>query len=138
MFHSGTSVDIDELLLYKNRSEFRPTSKILLQNVKCGILNNLRKLRLKKSLSQAELGKLLGVQNTAVSMYEREDRSLDDKTIRKLCGILGCSADYLLCLSDSPEPAISANDSAILRAYHAATEKERRIIDSIVAKHLQE
>ena len=131
------SVDISEFLLYitYKRNWIWPRKNFFSER---DTVNNLKKLRLKKSLSQAELGRLLGVQNTAVSMYEREDRSLDDKTIRKLCGILGCSADYLLCLSDSPEPAISAKDSAILKAYYAATEKERRIIDSIVAKHLQE
>ena len=92
------SVDISEFLLYitYKRNWIWPRKNFFSER---DTVNNLKKLRLKKSLSQAELGKLLGVQNTAVSMYEREDRSLDDKTIRKLCGILGCSADYLLCLS---------------------------------------
>ena len=101
-------------------------------------MNNLRKLRLNHAMSQADVGKLLEVQNTAISMYEREERSLDDKTIRKLCKIFGCSADYLLGLSDYTSPVISPEDNTILAAYHAASEKERRTINGILSEYIPE
>ena len=63
-------------------------------------MNRIRQLRRQKNMTQQEVGQALGVGNTAVSMYENGRRSLDDKTIRNLCALFGCSADYLLGLSD--------------------------------------
>ena len=51
-------------------------------------------------MTQKELGKLLKLQNSAISKYEIGRSSLTDDLILQLCDIFDCSADYLLGLSD--------------------------------------
>ncbi len=64
----------------------------------------LYKLRRDKGMSQEELGKLLGIQKTAVYKYEKGLTSIPQNKISKLCDIFKVPADYLLGRSnDSPE-----------------------------------
>ena len=91
-------------------------------------MNRIRFLREEKKLTQAKLAKLLSVTYTVVSKYESEQLGIDAKTINQLCDIFGCTADYLLCRSDSPTAAISEEDAALLRAYHAADEHTKALV----------
>ena len=95
-------------------------------------MNRIKELRTKNDLSQAELGKILGCISATVSKWELEQRQLDPVTINALCDYFGVSADYLLCRSDIPNPAISEADAALLRAYHAASLRDRSLIDQIL------
>lgn len=63
-------------------------------------MHRLKEIRKKRGLTQAELGHLLGLQNSAISKYERFKVPLNDKLICEICYILDVSADYLLCLTD--------------------------------------
>ena len=45
--------------------------------------------------------------------------TLDDNSIRDLCALFGCSADYLLGLSDYLPP-VTVKDARHLEAYHSA------------------
>ena len=56
----------------------------------------LREVRNKKNLTQAELGRLIGIGKTTISQYESEDRSPDLETVNKLANVLSCSVDWLL------------------------------------------
>ena len=56
----------------------------------------LREIRLKKGLNQTEVGKILGVNQTAVSKYELEQRKLDQDQIIKLSLALEVTPDELL------------------------------------------
>ena len=47
-------------------------------------MNKIKQLREEKAMTQYQLGKCLNVQNTTISMYEREERQLDTPTINKL------------------------------------------------------
>lgn len=100
-------------------------------------MNRIRKLRIQRKMTQQEVGDALGVGNTAVSMYECEKRKLDDENIRNLCRLFGCSADYLLGMTDYPEP-LTEEDARHLAAYHAAKDRERNIIDGKLAKYMPE
>lgn len=94
-------------------------------------MNRIRQLRRQKNMTQQDVGQALGVGNTAVSMYENERRSLDDKTIRNLCALFGCSADYLLGLSDY-RPPVTDQDARHLEAYHSADKEDRKTIDKML------
>lgn len=66
----------------------------------------LKTLRLKSSLSQADLAKLLGVSRSAVSSYENGTRSPNNETLVKLATIFNVSTDFILGhphLSDSSD-----------------------------------
>ena len=94
-------------------------------------MNRIRQLRIKKKMTQQEVGEALGVGNTAVSMYENEQRRLDDDLIRNLCKLFGCSADYLLGLTDY-RPSLTKKDVQNLEAYHSAVKEERNAIDKML------
>jgi len=56
----------------------------------------LKELREEKELSQAELGKEIGVKQTTISQYERGLREPDFQTLKRLCDFFAVTADYLL------------------------------------------
>ena len=60
----------------------------------CG--NTIKELRTKAGMTQEELGKLLNVQNAAVSKYESGKIPLTGETLLKLSKIFNVSTDYLL------------------------------------------
>lgn len=66
-------------------------------------MNQIRSARKAKSLTMKELGKLIGVSESAISMYETFKREPDNATLVKLSDILGVSVDYLLGNSDTSE-----------------------------------
>ena len=92
-------------------------------------MNRLKDLREARGMKQLELASLLRVTRQAISRYEIGDRDMSPDTIAQVCRIFGCTADYLLCISDRREPEISALDAQLLAAYHAATPEIRDIID---------
>ena len=94
-------------------------------------MNRIRQLRIKNKMTQQEVGEALGVGNTAVSMYENGHRRLDDSSIRDLCALFGCSADYLLGLSDY-RPPVTDQDDRHLEAYRAADKEDRKAIDKML------
>ena len=56
----------------------------------------MRAARKAKGLTMKELGKLVGVSESAISQYETGKREMDYETLLKIGEVLGCSADYLL------------------------------------------
>ena len=97
-------------------------------------MNRIRALRKKNKLTQLQVGKCLGVGNTAVSMYETGQRHLDEETVSQLCRLFGCTADYLLGLSAYTGPILSQEDAELLSAYHAADDQVRKSIRSLLIK----
>ena len=96
----------------------------------------IKDLRKQNHMTQAELGAYLGVANTTISMYETEQRMIGPDTIRRLCALFGCTADYLLGISNDEKPLVSKEDSAFLKAYHTAREKDRLVVDTILSEYM--
>ncbi len=63
----------------------------------------LKELRLSKQLSQSELAKMLGCNQTAVGKYERGQLEPNIETLKLLSRIFEVSIDYILCNSDELE-----------------------------------
>lgn len=99
--------------------------------------NRIKELRVQKNMTQKDLALILNCAPTAVSKYELEQLGIDSEKINVLCDIFGCAADYLLCRSDNPRPEISDADAAILRAYHAASLRDRGLIDQILKAYVE-
>lgn len=95
-------------------------------------MNRIKDLRLGRSLSQAQLGSVLGCVGQTVSKLETESRQLDPITIHALCDFFGCTADYLLGRSEVLSPAVSDADAQLLAAYHAAPDHVRAAIDTLL------
>lgn len=62
----------------------------------------VKKLRKQRKLSQAELGKALGVAQTAISAIESGQRTTTIEKLILLAKYFDVSADYLLGLKDEP------------------------------------
>ena len=58
--------------------------------------NRLKKARLKKGLTQEELGNIVGVGKSAICCYEKEPRNPSLETIIEFMSVLGVTSDYLL------------------------------------------
>ena len=76
-------------------------------------MNQIRSARKAKGLTMKELGQLIGVSESAISMYETFKREPDNATLVKIANILGVSVDYLLCQTDDPEEKKEAQQSEI-------------------------
>ena len=95
-------------------------------------MNRIRDLRTATGWTQAQLGEKLSVGNTAISQYESEARQLDPATIHALCDLFGCTADYLLGRSLSPQPVLTDRQLRLLAAYDGADPRDRDFIDHLL------
>lgn len=60
----------------------------------------LKKLRLKKNLTQAELAKILKIGESTVSFYEANKREPDYEMLKRIADFFNVSVDYLLGRTD--------------------------------------
>ena len=63
-------------------------------------MNNLRKIRKKKKLTQQEIADIIDVSRTEARRKEQGKTVLNENEIRKLCKALDIRADYLLGLTE--------------------------------------
>lgn len=66
--------------------------------------SRLRALRQEAGLTIDEVARLLGTGGSVVSMYETGRRKPSLGVLRRIALLYNKSADYILCLSDSPAP----------------------------------
>lgn len=63
---------------------------------------NIKKARLKKKMTQRELGNAIGVSHNAISDWESGNHKPDADTVMSLCKILGVDANYMFDWKDEP------------------------------------
>ena len=80
----------------------------------------LREILEARGIKQKDMAQKLGLPQQTMNNYVMEKRQADYETLSLLCDSLGVTADYLLGRSSNPAPAISDEDAALLRAFHAA------------------
>ena len=59
-------------------------------------MNDLKRIRMQKNMTQVELAEMLGISRTAVSMWETGEALPRAETLKRLAKILGCTIDELL------------------------------------------
>ena len=96
-------------------------------------MNRIRELRTARGWTQTQLGKRIGAAKNTISGYENGERQITPSTICALCDLFGCTSDYLLGRAASPAPVISDDDARLLEAYHAASLRDRTLVDQILA-----
>jgi len=62
----------------------------------------LRELRTKRDLTQKQLGDLLSLEKSTISLYEKGKREPDFGTVAKIAAFFNVSVDYLLGRTDDP------------------------------------
>ena len=65
--------------------------------------SRLRNLRIAKNVSQSDVARYLGIERASYSAYEA-GASRPVRYMDKLALYFNVSTDYLLCLSDNPQP----------------------------------
>lgn len=65
----------------------------------------IKSLRKEHNMTQSELGKILGIGKTTISMYENGNSNPDDDLKQKIADYFNVSVDYLLGRSDIRESA---------------------------------
>ena len=68
-------------------------------------MNRIRELRTAAKLTMKQLGALVGVSESSVSLYETGKRQPDNETSIRIADIFGVSLDYLLGRADKEKPA---------------------------------
>ena len=82
------------------------------KQIRHGLAGRLKTVRKEKALSQFDLASALHVTQGLVSQYESAQVEISLIVLLDLCGVLGCSADYLLGLDvphdDTPRGRLMA------------------------------
>ena len=89
---------------------------------------NLRYLRKKAGLQQADVSSKLGVDRSAVSAWERGLTRPDLENLFRLCSVLQVSPNTLFNLGDG----ITERDKRFLSHYHSLTDEDRYFVDRMV------
>ncbi len=66
-------------------------------------MNNLKKLRKSKGLTQTDIAKFIGITQNSYSYWENDKVKIDNESIVKLADYFGVSVDYLLGRSEFTE-----------------------------------
>lgn len=88
--------------------------------------NRLKNARVKKGLTQEQLGEAVGVGKSAICCYEKETRNPSIETIIEFMCILGVSADYLLGTDEVIKTVVDNKTE-----YRTMTKEEVMFIDEL-------
>ncbi|RNB90195.1 XRE family transcriptional regulator [Brevibacillus nitrificans] len=92
--------------------------------------DRIRIERSKRKWKQEDLGKRIGVSGSAIGMYERGERKLDDETLGKLADVFEVNTDYLLGRSNDPSSTYSNGqvNRAFLELPENTTDEEKEFL----------
>lgn len=66
-------------------------------------MNNLKKLRKEKGITQISLQMKTGIEQALLSKYENGDRVPPTETLMTLADFYDVSMDYIMCRTDNPK-----------------------------------
>ena len=75
----------------------------------------LFELRTSIKLTQAKLGKELGISQSAINRYEHNSAAVPSSVLLKYANFFDVSADYILGRTDNPEGAVFGNEPEVLK-----------------------
>jgi len=87
----------------------------------------LRKVRREKKISQKELAEIIGVQNTAISLYESNKNDPSDNLKVEIAKYFNVSLDYLLGIID--EPVGFYNKEKFIELPNDMTSSEKQLLN---------
>lgn len=91
-----------------------------------------------RDMKQKELSDALNLPKQTVHNYAACKRQPDFDTLNLICDFFGVTADYLLGRSSNPAAAISDEDAALLRAFHAAPPSVVAGIQALLQPYMEE
>lgn len=93
--------------------------------------SRLRNLRIAKEVSQSDVARYLGIERASYSAYEA-GTSRPVRYMDKLALYFNVSTDYLLCLSDNPQPkkqGLNEDEKRLLDQYWQLNAEGRVALD---------
>ncbi len=105
----------------------------------------IRILRKEKNITMKQLGKMIGVSESAVSQYENGKRQPDIDTLIKIADFFNCSMDYLLRRTENRQLHFKINEAVRLTSreethinkYRKLDEHSKDIVDFITNRELE-
>lgn len=97
-------------------------------------MNKIKELRLSLNLTQSELAKMLGLNQSAIGKYERGELEPSISTLRIMSKIFECSIDYILCNSDDfgvvsiAGPELTPEETQLLKDFRALSPDLKKMI----------
>lgn len=112
--------------------------------------DRIKELREQAGLSARKFAEILDIKYTTYYGYENGAREPGSETIAKLCGYFGCTADYLLGLTDSPHAYYRKNENSTalaetftqeevlhIKKYRALDEHGKDMVDTVLEKEYE-
>lgn len=100
----------------------------------------IKKLRTEKEISQEDLGKILNLSKSTISLYESNKREPDFKTLEMFADFFNVTTDYLLGRTDDSipikkikkQPEFSPIDKKLINAYIKMDDKNKEKIIELI------
>ncbi|WP_082545681.1 helix-turn-helix transcriptional regulator [Sphingomonas sp. Root1294] len=92
--------------------------------------NRIREFRKRARLSQAELGKRVGLHQTQIGNLENGTRELTFEWARRIADALGCLLADLLTDKDNPD-RLSEEERELVRNFRAANDSQKALVTRV-------
>lgn len=99
---------------------------------------NIKDIRMRRNLSQAQVAKALGVSSVVYSRYESGTRQPSIDIILQLADVLGVTVDYLLGRQDIEDSTLSDYEVSLLMASRKADERAKQDALNMLITHAVE
>lgn len=96
---------------------------------------NLKDIRLRKGLTQAEVASALGISSVVYSRYETGTRQPSADTIIQLANVFGVTVDYLLGRQEFETSTLSEEELHLLIASRNADERAKQDALNLLLTH---
>jgi len=93
----------------------------------------MAEVRRRIGLTQVELAKILGVNQQAITAWERQNVALRAEQLRSLAEALNTSSDYLIGISDKMKETSGSPSGKVGRLFEQVSKLPRRQREKVVA-----
>lgn len=98
---------------------------------------NIKDIRTRKNLTQAEVANTLGVSSVVYSRYETGSRQPSIEVLIQMADIFGVTVDYLLGRQDVEDSTLSSFEQQLITASRNADERARQDALNVLLTHGQ-
>ncbi len=96
------------------------------------IFDRIKELREQTGMSARKFAEIIGIKYTTYYGYENGTREPGSQTVTKICNYFGCTADYLLGLSDDPKGYFDEKETSPAPAKAETKEVTREELISVL------
>jgi len=98
---------------------------------------NIKDIRTRKNLTQADVANALGVSSVVYSRYETGSRQPSTEVLMQMADIFGVTVDYLLGRQDVEDSTLSSFEQQLISASRNADERARQDALNVLLTHSQ-